>query len=297
MTPMPYFQRRLLGRNRDGSIQTELSPYLAGNPALRNIAQISGTESNSSMRYDALQGVVQKRFSSGLQYQVAYTYSKVMTNSSGYYGSWGGQTVPTSPYWQNLYDKRAEWGPAYYDVTHALSSYVVYELPIGRGRKYGTEMSGVANAVVGNWQVTGILTLRGGFPLTVAAGDASGTNSRGARADCIAPATVFGKRNSPAGGYLWFDPSAFAAPAPGTFGSCGVGTVRGPGLSTLDLSLQKRFIITEKKWIELRGEFINFTNTPILNVGYGTQALGGGLGLIQGSQGARNVQLALKFFF
>ena len=298
MTPMPYFQRRLLGGfNSDGTPKTAASPYLAGNPALSNIAQISGTESNSNLRYDALQAVVQKRFGSGLQYQVAYTYSKAMTNSSGYYGSWGGQTVPTSPYWQNLYDSRAEWGPAYYDVTHALTAYAVYELPVGRGKKFGTEMSGVANALVGNWQVTGILTKRGGFPLTIAAGDASGTNSRGPRANCIAPVTIFGKRNSPAGGYQWFDPAAFAAPAPGTFGSCGVGTVRGPGLGTLDLGLQKRFSITETKWVEFRSEFINFTNTPILNIDYGTQALGGGLGQIQSSQGPRNIQFALKLFF
>jgi hypothetical protein len=295
MTPMPYFQRRLIGRNPDGSILTEASPYLAGNPALRNITQISGSESNSNMRYDALQAVMQKRSSSGLHYQVAYTYSKVMTNSSGYYGSWGGQATPTSPYWQNLYDSRAEWGPAYYDVTHALSSYAVYELPVGRGKKFGTEMNSIANAIIGNWQMTGILSLRGGFPLTISAGDASGTNSRGPRADCVAPATVFGKRNSPAGGYQWFDPSVYSAPAPGTFGSCGVGTVRGPGLSQLDLGLQKRFSFTESKWLEFRGEFLNFTNTPILN-SPGT-GLGGGLGQVQSSQGARNIQFALKFFF
>jgi hypothetical protein len=298
MTPMPYFQRQLLGGfNSDGTPRTAPSPYLAGNPALRNIAQISGTESNSNLRYDALQAVVQKRFGGGLQYQVAYTYSKAMTNSSGYYGSWGGQTVPTSPYWQNLYDSRAEWGPAYYDVTHVLSSYAVYELPVGRGKKFGGEMNGIANALIGNWQVNGILSLRGGFPLTIAAGDASGTNSRGPRADCIAPVNILGRTNSPAGGYQWFDPSAFAAPKPGTFGNCGIGTVRGPGLSTLDLGLQKRFSISETKWVEFRSEFINFTNTPILNVGFGTQALGGGLGQIQGSQGPRNIQFALKLFF
>ena len=51
---------------------------------------------------------------------------------SGYYGSWGGQTTPTSPYWQNLYDKKAEWGPCYYDVTHLLTTYAVYDIPFGR---------------------------------------------------------------------------------------------------------------------------------------------------------------------
>ena len=59
-----------------------------------------------------------------------------MTNSSGYYGSWGGETVPTSPYFQNVYDPKSEWGPCYYDAAHTLSSYAVYDLPIGRGKRF-----------------------------------------------------------------------------------------------------------------------------------------------------------------
>jgi hypothetical protein len=290
MVPMPYFQRRLLSNGT-----TEASPYLSGNPALKSIAQISGTESNGNQRYDALQATLLKRFSDGLQYQVAYTYSKCMTNSSGYYGSWGGQAVPTSPYWQNLYDMKAEWGPCYYDVTHVLTSYAVYDLPIGRGKRIGKDMPRVADAVIGNWQMSGILTLRGGFPLTISGGDASGTNSRGPRGNCVAPPQVFGRRNSPSGGYQWFDPNSYAPPAPGTFGTCGVGTVRGPGLTTLDFSLMKEIPIAERKRLEFRGEFLNFTNTPIL--GAPNTGLGASLGLLQGSQGPRNVQLALKLYF
>jgi hypothetical protein len=302
MVPMPYFQRQLLGGfNPDGSPRTAPSPYLSGNPALRNIGQISGTESNGNQRYDALQATIQKRFSGGLQFQVAYTYAKAMADSSGYYGSWGGQTTPNAPYWQNLYDGKAEWGPSFFDVTHALSSYVVYELPIGKGKKFGKDLHSVANAVIGNWQVSGILQVRGGFPLTLYGDDVSGTGSRGARADCIGPANVFGKREAigtdgrPLPGYQWFDASVYTTPRPGTFGSCGVGTVRGPGLSTLDLSFQKFFPITETKRIEFRGEFINFTNTPILN-SPGVFP-GPDRGRLTSSQGPRNVQLALKFFF
>jgi hypothetical protein len=290
MVPMPYAQDRL---NPDGSITP--SPYLSGNPDLANISQISGTESNGTMRYDALQAVLQRRFSGGLQYQVAYTYSKCMTDSIGYYGSWGGQVTPASPYWQNLYDKRAEWGPCYYDVPHMLTSYAVYEIPFGRGKKYGSDIHPLADAIVGGWKMSGILSLRKGFPQTIQGGDASGTGSRGPRANCNAPATEFGKRNSSSGGYLWFDPSVYSPPDPGTHGTCGVGTVRGPGLSTLDLSLQKQFTITEGKYFEFRAEALNLTNTPILNAP--TPWLGGDLGRVTGSQGARNVQLGLKFYF
>ncbi len=296
MVPMPYFQRQLLGRNADGSPRTAPSPYLSGNPALKNIGQISGTESNGNQRYDALQTTLQKRFGSGLQAQVAYTFSKAMANSSGYYGSWGGQTTPSSPYWQNLYDGKAEWGPTFFDSKHVLSVYAVYELPVGRGKKFGGALHPVANAVVGNWQVSGIYQARGGFPLTIFADDASGTNSRGARANCTGQAKVFGKRTAPGVlGYQWFDPTAYSAPQPATFGTCGVGTVRGPGLNTLDMSFQKFFPFLENKRIEFRSEFINFTNTPILNSP--SIGLGPDLGRINSSQGSRTIQFALKFLF
>jgi len=158
-------------------------------------------------------------------------------------------------------------------------------------------MNPVVNAVVGDWQVNGILSLHTGFALTTSGPDASGTNSRGARPDCLSPSTVYGEQNSPLGGYQWFaaGPSVYGPAAPGTFGTCGVGTVRGPGLHTLDLSLAKFFNVTERFRVELRGEAVNFTNTPILNSP--NTGLGSTMGLLQSAQGARQVQFALKVHF
>ncbi len=291
MVPMPYLQEQLLS---NGTVAP--SVYLSGNPTLQSeIGQISGTASNGNQSYNSLQAVLLKRFSNGLEYSVAYTYSKCMTDSSGYYGSWGGQTTPTSPYFQNLYDQKAEWGPCYYDATHILTSYATYDIPVGRNRAYGKDMNKALDAVVGGWQVNGILSLHTGFPLTISAGDASGTNSRGARANCVAPPDVYGEQNSPLGGYQWFNPASYAPETPGTFGTCGVGTVRGPGLHTFDMSLDKFFNFTEHDKLEFRAEAINLTNTPILNSP--NAGLGSTLGLIQSAQGARQIQFALKFLF
>jgi hypothetical protein len=221
-----------------------------------------------------------------------------MTDSSGYYGSWGGQTTPTSPYWQNLYNQKAEWGPCYYDVEHVLTSYVTYDLPFGRGKKFGQNINKAADAIVGGWQTNAIFSWHGGFPLTLQGPDASGTNSRGARPNCLAPADVYGEQDATAalgGGYQWFNPASYGAPSPGTFGSCGVGTVRGPGLHTLDFSLSKFFNVTERVKVEFRTEAINLTNTPILNSP--SVGLGASMGVIQSAQGARNVQFALKVHF
>jgi hypothetical protein len=305
MVPMPYFQRQLLGTTTDPVTHaivpvTAPSPFLSGNPELTGISQISGTESNGNMVYHALQANLRKRFSQGLQYQVSYTYSKCMTNSSGYYGSWGGQVTPTNAYWQNLYDMKAEWAACYYDVTHMLSSYVVYELPLGRKKKFGSNWNAVTNGVLGNWQVSGILQIRGGFPSTAWGGDASGTNSRGMRADCIGPMSYpkgpVPESNGGGAGIQWVDPGSFTNSAVGAFGSCSNSVFRGPGLRTFDLSLQKEFPFTETKRLEFRAEFINFTNTPILNAP-GNTWIGSGFGAITSSQGARNIQFGLKLYY
>jgi hypothetical protein len=77
--------------------------------------------------------------------------------------------------------------------------------------------------------------------------------------------------------------------------NCGVGTVRGPGLRSGNLSVQKQFPLSESKSLEFRTEFFNITNTPILNAP--STALNVHLGLVDSSQGERNIQFALKFYY
>jgi hypothetical protein len=296
MVPMPYFQKKLLGVDSSGHPITAPSPYLSGNPALANISQISGTESNGNQRYDALQATLRKRMSQGLQFQVAYTYSKCMSDSLGYYGSWGSQVNSQSAYFQNLYDSKSEWGPCFFDVKHNLTSYVVYELPVGKGKSIGNSWNPVARGALGNWQVSGIITLRGGFPSTIAGPDASGTGSRGARGNCNGPAVVYGLgKNSPLGGLQYFDPSTFSAAPVGTFGTCGNGTLYGPGMRSLDMGVSKNLPITERYKLEFRSEFINLTNTPVFNAP--DNYVSPTMGRITSTQGARQIQFALKFLF
>ena len=297
---------------------TTPGPYFAGNPALKaglggptgNFAE--GTASNGSQRYDALQAVLQKKMSSGLEAQVAYTYSKCMTDSGGFFGTWGGQSSTGQIGWQNVYDRRADWGPCYFDQTHVLTSFATYQLPLGRGKKFGHEMHPVVNAVVGGWQVGALVNLHTGNALsTNAAGwgnpDPSGTGSAGPlffseRATCLgAPHYVHQTGTTgPGGGYYQlFDSTNIVAPLGGTFGSCPNGNLRGPGQATADISLQKAFAITETKRFEFRSDFVNAFNHPILNAPDLTMVSGGNsdFGRISGSQGERNIQFALKFYF
>jgi hypothetical protein len=169
----------------------------------------------------------------------------------------------------------------------------VYQLPFGSGKKFGSQWNPATKAVLGNWQISGIITEHSGFPLTMYANDASGTKSRGYRANCIAPVSY---PNGVGPDATWFSASSFAQPAAGTFGSCANGTVTGPGLSDWDLGIEKQFPVSESKRFEFRAEFLNLTNTPIFNSPNlsvdSTQ-----FGWITSSQGERNIQFALKFYF
>lgn len=295
MVPMPYFQHRLPGEAGCPSSASAPcgSPYLSGNPTLYNeIGQISGTESNGNQRYDALQASVTKRMTHGLQLQVSYTYSKTMTNSLGYYGQ-GGQAASNSAYWQNLYNMPSEWGPAYFDSTHSFVTSYTYQLPVGRGKHIGNQWNPVVDGILGGWELSGIVTAHTGLAETIRGSDNSGTKSRGARANCIAPVN-YSYGVGP--GTTWFNTSTFTSAPAGTFGTCANGTVRGPGLRDWDVGIMKNFKITESKALQFRSEFINFTNTPQFNAANHTQT-SAQFGEVTSSQGERNIQFALKFYF
>ena len=286
---------------------TAPSPYFAANETLAGIigdANVSGTQSNGRMMYNALQAVLQKTMSNGLQYQVAYTYSKCMSNNTGYYGTWSTdkQSSTASPYWQNVYDPKAEWAPCYYDATNTLTAYAIYELPFGQGKKFGSNMNKAANAVVGGWTVSPILSLHSGFPLALYtnANDPTATGSRGLRPDCNGTNTVWGRRDATSGqggGFVWFDPSNYSDPTT-TFGTCApqLGGLRGPGFYNWDISLQKNFQLTERFKLQFRSDFLNAFNAVNLGAPATTDNTPN-MGVIQNSQPPRNIQFALKLYF
>ncbi len=292
---------------------------------------LAGTNmSNSDQSYNALQAVLQKRMSNGLQAQVSYTWSKCLSNSPGYFGTGWGSTNATSsggqPGWENIYNPRLDWGPCYYDQTHILTSYVTYALPIGRGKQFGHDMNSALNAVLGNWEIGGIVTLHSGNALSLNnfGGWGVGGNSDNTAGvnpqtlaglpDCsgtvkVLNQTVLANPGTGQAGYIQYidpSPSNVSPAAPNTFGTCGVGNVRGPRYANVDLSLHKGILFTETKKLELRFEALNAFNHPVWtftggpaggSFDPGTAGSNANFGRITGSQGARELQLALKFYF
>jgi hypothetical protein len=298
MVPTPYLQ----GTLNNGVVGPTL--YFRDNPTLiSDLSQVSGTASTGFTTYNALQAVLQKRASNGLQGQVAYTWSHCLTNNSGYYGTWGAATQgsPSSPYYQNLYNPHGDYASCYSDASSIVAAYATYDLPVGHGREFGNNMNPVANAVVGGWTASTIISLHTGFPLAVSTGtDSSGTNGRGPRPNCGQTETL-GRSPSIVGGafqgFQWESPNGYSVPPTGTFGTCPAeGPGRGPGYTDTDIGLVKAFHVTEARYFEFRGDFLNTFN----NVQLGAPSVSfpsATFGLTSHSQPARQIQFALKFYF
>jgi hypothetical protein len=271
---------------------------------------VKESASVGNMNYNALQAVLQKRASNGLDAQVSYTYQKCMANSAGYYGSWGGESQNADSYWQNIFNPNGDYAQCYWDSKHVLNGYAVYELPFGRGKQFAHDVPTAVNAVVGNWSINPSLTWHGGFPLNLRAGDTSGTGDIfSPRPDCNGPVS-YPKNNVQGVGKVWFNPDSFTQPSSG-FGNCPAqGPVIGPGYFDTDVSLQKNFPISESMRFQFRADFLNVFNHPNFNApgtSCGNTANSGpdancgttpyGMGVIINTQAAREMEFALKFYF
>ncbi|MBV8842587.1 MAG: TonB-dependent receptor, partial [Bryobacterales bacterium] len=299
-------------------------PYLGGNPALKNdgTGQQRLNTSTAIQNYNGLQLVAQERLAKGLAFQANYTWSKCLTNNQGYYGRYGNsavaQTTADVSFQSYVYNVALDYGLCDADVTNIFSGYLNYDLPFGRNQHFANNANKVLNTIIGNWRYDTIFTVHGGLPISMIQ---FGNDPTGAyfqpRPDCIEPSQATPYKNFAGGGYIWFDPTTMRIPAPGKLGNCSISSERGPGLKQIDMSLSKQFRLTERQTLLFRFDAINTFNTPIFAVsGYATDVLPGdwnsnvsrygtdlnytksvGTGVVNTSQGARNLQFALKYSF
>jgi hypothetical protein len=179
-------------------------------------------------------------------------------------------------------------------VPNNFSASVVYEIPLGKGKSYSTGVRAI-DYVVGNWQLGGIVSFYSGVPfdVTVSNGNLSNTGNTVERANLALP-NAYASNKGP---NLWLNPAAFATPAPYTFGNLGRNSLRSDSTKNLDLSLVRRFPITERAGFEFRGDAFNLTNTAIFNAPNHT--LGNpNFGVITSTRNnPRQLQFALKLIF
>jgi hypothetical protein len=245
-----------------------------------SVAQRANAYNNN---YNALQLNVQKRFSGGLQFGTAYTWSKSLSVQDDQ----GGFVI--------IADIRRNYGRTSFDRRHMLVVNHIYELPFGAGKKYA--QSGPARWLAGGWQVNGILRVVTGSPFNITA-DAASCNcpGNGQFADVVG---VYKTLGAVGPGQRFFDTTAFAAPAPGRFGNAGRNIGRGPTLANYDFSVFRNFDLREGWRLEFRTEMYNLTNTPQFANPVGN-VNAGNFGQITGTfagAGEREIQFALRLRF
>ena len=294
--PSPYFARNLTLYGVLGTGNSTLPPD-SGLSYGNEGAYVSGTKSNGNMWYNSLQAVLQQQMTQGFQGQIAYTYSKCMSNSIGYYGNYTSAEA-ASAYWQNVYDSRAEWAPCYYDATHIIAAYAVYDLPFGRGKRFAGNSGKAVDEAIGGWEVSPIVSWHTGWPMPVyGASDNSGTFSRGARADCLSLPPITNTA-IPLIGRQWFvNNNNFVQPGVGTFGNCApqLAGLRSARYTDMDASVHKNFQVTQRFRVQFRTDFINAFNHVQYNGP--NMGLGPTMGQITSAQSPRNIQLALKIYY
>ena len=218
-------------------------------PITPDLADISYFASDGLSNYYAGQLTVDKRFSKGVSALVGYSWSHAIDNVVLEFGGGAAGPQPQDP--RNL---RAERGNSIIDLRHRLTASYLWELPFGSGRAL-MNRGGVLNAILGGWQMNGILTIQTGQPFSPVL-QTSTTNGTGSRPDIIRPVTY------PKTLQRWFDPSAYATPVPYTYGNASRNSLYGPGRTNWDASLFKNFVLHEETKFEIRAEAFNLPNHP-----------------------------------
>jgi hypothetical protein len=227
--------------------------------------------------YNALQVTATQRMTQGLQFSAAYTFSKMIDEISGLQTASDVDSGTNEAIYQNI---KLTKGLSAFDNRNVFSLSSIYDLPFGAGS------SGTLGKVIGGWQLSGILTLRGGFPITIEqsnrlsaigirqelpdlrpgfsnnpiSGSSEGcTLGSGANARTVAAGTPLGTPE------MYYDICAFAQSPALTLGTLGRNTISGPGFASLDLTLGKDTRLTEAATLQFRFEAYNALNRVNFN--------------------------------
>lgn len=217
---------------------------------LSNVSEILQADPRNMSTYHSGQAKVTKRFADGLQFLFSYTFSKVL--DFGGSAASGGGAVGGPQTFTNI---RAGRGPAGFDVKHRAVISYVYELPFGANRKFASGNS-VVNAIIGDFQLSGITTLTTGRPFTVFLNQ--GVNNG---APSWPNRIGSGELDNP-DPERWFDTTAFVAPPANTYGNSARGVLYSPGHVNFDTTLQRNFPLGEQLRLRFQVDAFNLFNTP-----------------------------------
>jgi len=270
---------------------TPANPTVAGRKPYPNFGVYIDSTWSGTSKYNGLNAKIEHH-GRALLATFAYTWSKSTDSKSAAAG------IGASQYngWQGFLDNHnpgLDYGRSDFDVDHRAVASFVWNLPFGKGERYGNSASGATNAIIGGWQVNGIYIWQHGFPITIRAADVGnvfdsfGTNR----------ANVSGDPNS-GGGTIekWFNTAAFSQPPLGQFGNSTRNMLRGPTINNLDLALFKNFDLARGARLQFRFESFNAFNHPNF-VGVQTYLPDPAFGRLTSARPGRINQLGLKLIW
>jgi Carboxypeptidase regulatory-like domain len=236
--------------------------YYPSGAALENKAVWNTTHwfSQGISSYNGLQVDVNRRFSKGLQFRGVYTFSKSLDDGDNMNTS----VATNSPaFVANPLDPKVDYGRASFDVRHVGMINVTYDLPFGRSALAGENPW--IGKIVADWQVSAIQTLLSGLPFTpqLSYNPSNDGDTRNPVRPSVNP--NFTGSIIEGGPNQYFNPNAFVQPLPGTYGNVGRNTLQGPKLYETDLSVSRRFSLTERLGLQFRAEIFNLFNHTNFN--------------------------------
>jgi hypothetical protein len=257
-----------------------------GTPYTVSLADIARIAKLGYSTYNALQIKVERRYRNGISLLAAYGYSKTMALGENQSGGV-----------QNSADLDGDRAISSQDMTHHLVASGIFELPVGRGKRFGSSWNRYENAVLGGWSIDPIVTINAGIPVNLSVtGNPSNSGQGSLVGNNDRPNIVGDWHLSNRTPQRWFNTSAFVANAPYTFGNAGRNILRAPGLANLDLAAHKTFQVREYLSAQLRLESFNTMNTP--HFAAPNAVVGNALfGQITSASDARDLQAGLKLVF
>jgi len=255
---------------------------------LPTYGDLDGGRNNYNANYNALQVKATKRYTKGLQLDASYTWSRCMNTDDSL----------NEYQMQDPYHLRGEYGRCSLDIRHLFQSDFIYDLPFGKGRRFGNSWNRGIDMFLGGWSTQGIIRLNTGSPINIRSGEDRANVGRSYQR----PSVIGNPDNGPHTVDTWLDPKTIIRANIYTYGNLGRDAVSGAGLKNFDFSIHKAFALTERQNLEFRAEFFNILNMTNLDPQlHGSTAVwnfsASNFNTVTLARDARQIQLSLRYGF